>query len=393
MRRLVFICLAFAAALFAVNAHAFEPITFGQEGAFLKFDYQGQLYLQWRDTGSGPDGTKDTSDIYFRRNRLTFWAHGPGNYGGIVQLEYVGARNIDDLTVSDQPETSFSVLDAYFMYEPANEFRIYAGKQKIQFTRENLEDCFVPLTLDRSLFIYTLDHSRDTGVVFWGNVPDVKGQYRFEISKGNDGGANTPKSTFMFTGRAAVSLLTPEYAYGYKGTYLGKEKVLTIGAGAQYQPDAVFSDITAKTGAKNYKAWTADIFFEYPFPKAGAVTLSTAYLQEEFGGAYKGANPDPVAVGIDGEKHGWYAKAAYLLPGKVGPGLVQPFVRYEDWNFAEINGVYAQKIKWTGAGVNYLIHGESLRVTLQYSRTDFQKELNPDSRSFNTLTAMLQYRF
>jgi len=375
------------------GAWAFEPIVFGEEGAFLKIDYQGQLYGVWRDNGSGGDKTSDTTDIFFRRNRLTFWGHGTDKYGFIVQLEYVGEQRINSLVVTDQPGKDFNVLDAYFMADFSNYFRVYAGKQKIQFTRENLEDCFEPLSLDRSLFIYTpFKHSRDTGLVVWGNVPELQAQYRLEVSKGKDSG-DEPQSSLMYSGRVHVSLLDPEYAYGYKGTYLGTKKVLTLGGGVQFEPNAVFSDVVDRTGSKDYSAWTIDAFFEYPFKDAGAITLSGAYLKTDFDGAFRGSNPDPESLGIDGDKKGWYAKAGYLLPMKIGWGQVQPFFRYENWNFAQLNDVFDQKVKWLGAGLNYLINGQSLRVTVEYAKTNFEKEQNSQSKDFSTVTAMLQYRF
>ncbi len=377
----------------ATNAVAFDPITFGEEGAFLKIDFQGQLYAVWRDTGSGPDKTSDTTDLYFRRNRISFWGHGNDIYGFLVQIEYAGERNVEPLSVNDTPVSDLSTLDAYFMADFSNYFRIYAGKQKIQLTRENLEDCFEPLSLDRSLFIYTpFKHSRDTGLVLWGNIPEIQSQYRLEASKGKDNVGNAPKSSLMYTGRFHVSLLDPEYAYGYKGTYLGQQKILTIGGGVQFEPDAVYSDVTAKTGAKDYSAWTTDVFFNYPLG-GGAVTASAAYLKTSFDDAYKGSDPDPEALGIDGEKKGWYAKAGYLIPGKIGPGQVQPFARYEEWKFASLFDVFDQKLKWIGAGVNYYIDGQNLRITLEYARTNFDKEVNAESQDFNTVTAMLQYRF
>ncbi len=377
------------------EARAFDPITFGEEGAFLKIDFQGQLYGVWRDTGSGPDKTANSTDLFFRRNRLSFWGHGNDIYGFILQIEYAGERDVESLVVNDDPGKDFSALDAYFMADYSNSFRIYAGKQKIQLTRENLEDCFEPLSLDRSLFIYTpFKHSRDTGVVVWGNIPEIQSQYRLEVSKGRDGNEGNPangpapKSSLMYTARFHVSLLEPEYAYGYKGTYLGEQKILTIGGGVQYEPDAVYSDIVAQTGAKNYSAWTADIFLNHPLG-GGAVTASAAYLKTSFNNAFEGSNPEPLALGIDGEKKGWYAKAGYLLPGK----KIQPFVRYEEWRFASLFDVLDQQLKWLGAGANYYVDGQSLRVTVEYARTNFDKQPNPDSQDFNTVTAMLQYRF
>lgn len=393
--RLVLLLMLLAASFctWLPDANAFEPILFGEEGAFLKIDFQGQLYGVMRDTGSGPDNTADTTDLFFRRSRLTFWGHGKEKYGFIVQIEYAGERSVNELGVNDEPGKDFYLLDAYFMADFSNSFRLYAGKQKIQLTRENNEDCFEPLSIDRSLFIYTpFKHSRDTGIVAWGNIPDVKLQYRFGISEGKESG-DSPKSSIMYTGRVHVSLLEPEYALGYKGTYLGAKKVLTLGAGVQYEPDAVYSDITNKTEPKNYTAWTFDGFFEYPMANAGTLTFSAAYLETDFDNAYKGSNPDTDSIGIDGEKKGWYAKAGYLLPSKVGPGQVQPFIRYEDWKFAQLNNVFDQKITWIGAGLNYLINGQNLRVTIEYSNTNFDKESNSQSKDFSTVSAMLQYRF
>jgi len=389
------ILLIVFAALLSIGipkAQAFKPFVIGDQGAFLKLDFQGQLYGVWRDTGSGADKTSGTANIYFRRNRLTFWGHGTDKYGAIVQIEYAGERRISPLAVNNEPGKDFYLLDAYFMADFSNSFRIYAGKHKIQLTRENLEDCFEPLSIDRSIFIYTpFKHSRDTGVTVWGNIPSAKMQYRLQVSEGYNSG-ESPKSSLMYTGRVHVSVLDPESAFGYKGTYLGKKKVLTFGAGVQYQPDAVYSDVIAKTGVKSYSAWTADLFFEYPF-KIGALTLSAAYLKTDFNEAYKGSNPDTESLGIDGAKKGWYVKTGFLFPQKIGPGQLQPFIRYETWDFAQLENVLNQKIKWIGAGVNYFIYGERFRITVEYSNTDFDKELNPQSVDFNTVSTMLQYRF
>jgi hypothetical protein len=186
------------------------------------------------------------------------------------------------------------------------------------------------------------------------------------------------------------AFLDPEDGYGYSGTYLGTKMILTIGAGAQYEPGAVYTDILSKTESKDYTAWTADAFLEYPMGMAGTLTLSGAYLNVSFDGAYKGGgNADPDSIGIDGEKNGWYAKAGYLITDNIGPGQVQPFARYEEWNYAFVNGVNNQKIKWLGAGLNYLINGQALRLSVEYSKTDFVKEENAQSQDFTTIITML----
>ena len=398
---------ACAVLLFAVGALAIAmPVQAGQaclpsggamikidDTAYLRINYQFQLYGAYRDTGSGKDGTDPTTDFYFRRNRLTFSGVATDKLSYILMLEHTGDRRIGPVTVEDQTVGELNVLEAYIIGEFSDAVKINAGKMKIPFTREILEGCFSALSLDRSLFVYTpFQRSRDTGLALWGNLLKSKVQYIFSAMDGQESG-NAPQSMPRLTGRVHLALLDPEDTYGYSGTYLGNKMVFTIGAAAQYEPGAVYSDVAAQTGEKDYTAWTADVFIEYPVGVSGALTLSGAYMQTDFDKAYQGSDPDPESLGLDGDKKGWYAKAGYLFIDKIGPGQLQPFVRYEKWEFAQLNGVYAQKLTWIGGGFNYLINGQNLRLGLEYSMTDFEDESDPGSRDFTTINAMLQAGF
>ena len=363
------------------------------ETAFMRLNYQMQFYAESRDTGSGVDGTKQTTDFYFRRNRLSLTGQASEVVGYSVKIEQSGPRSIGPVDVAEEPVSDFDVLESYLTADLDDSFRLVIGKSKIPFTREVLEGCFTPLTLDRSLFIATpMARTRDLGFVAWGSLAHDKLQYFAAVQEGQET-TNAPESAPRYTGRVHIALLDPEKTFGYGGTYLGNKMILTVGAGAQYEPGAVYSDVTAKTGEKNYSAWTADVFMEYPVGISGSATLSGAYVKTSFDKAYQGSNPDPESVGIDGEKKGWYAKAGYLFIDKIGPGQIQPFLRYEEWNFALLNGVYAQEITWMAGGLNYLINGQNLRLTLQYAVTDFKDEENAASQDFKTITAMLQAQF
>jgi hypothetical protein len=380
---------------FGIHPAQAGPIIKITDESWLMINYEMQLYGQWRDVGSGPDKSDDTTDIFFRRNRLSLRGQVTDTYGFTFAIQQQGDKRIQDITVSDIPGNNFDVLDAYLNADFTDFFRIRAGLTKDPMVRESNEGCFFPLSLDRSLFVYTdLPRlNRDYGVVIWGNLVDAKVQYRLAAMKGNDSG-DDPKSRLRYTARVHVSLLDPESSLVYRGTYIGEKKVLTFGAGYQFEADAVYGNLAAQTLDKDYQAWTFDGFFEYP-TSAGTFTLSAAYLKSDFDGAYKGPDPDSRSVGENGEKNGWYVKAGYLLPNKIGPGQVQLFGRYEEWKFAELSGIFDQKIKWWGVGANYLIKGQDLRVTLQYSRTDYgtQDPTNPNTQNFNTVTAMLQFLF
>jgi len=357
----------------------------------IKLNYAFQLYGQWRDTGSGPNGTDNTSDVYFKRNRLMMSGQLDDVYGFYAAVQFQGDERIFPETVSSTPQKNFDIIDTFLTADYTDAFRLRAGLTKDPLIREDNESCFEPLSVDRSYFVYTnLPRlNRDFGVVLWGNLADALFQYRVAAMKGNDD-INDPKSSMRYTARVHVSLLDPEYSLVYKGTYLGKKKVLTIGAGYQLESDAVYGNVAGKDMTKDYKAYTYDVFFEYPTP-AGTFTVSGAYLKEDFDNAYQGADPDPRSIGINGEKSGWYAKAGYMLPGKIGTGELQFFGRYEKWKFAELSGIFDQEIKWSALGINYFLKGQDLRLTLEYSINDFTKE-DPVNQDFKTVTVMLQFR-
>jgi len=384
-------------ALTAATAHAGPRVTFGPNGeGALQIDYKGQFQMSVRDSGSGDNNDDTTTNFNFRRNRLAFM----GKYGErmslYVQTEYSEDQNVTTLGVADTNQgTEFQLLDAVIRFKLHDAFRLNVGKFKYNLSRENLEACEMPLTLDRSLFIRTAYTStRDTGVALWGNVLDDKVQYRFDVMEGRKAvsGDTAPSSSFRYSARAHVTLLDPENDYGYKGTYLGQKQVLTVGGSYQYEPEVAYGDTVSRSDKKDYQAWTVDGFFEYPLEGVGTVTASAAYEDVDLDDAYLGANPDTGTIGLNGQKNGWYVKGGYLLPNLP----LQFFGRYEKWRFASLNNIYNQKIDWYGAGANYYLRGQNLKLTFEASRTDFSKEgtvAGLRSKDFTTFITQLQLIF
>ncbi|MHB8909756.1 MAG: selenite/tellurite reduction operon porin ExtI [Syntrophales bacterium] len=385
-------------AMLAGTAYAGPQMTFGpNDEGLLQLDYKGQFQMLIRDNGSGPGKDESTNEFNFRRNRIALM----GKYGDImsiyVQTEYDEHQNVGPFTVSDNDSGSnFQMLDAVIRFNFGDMFKVNVGKFKYNLSRENLEACEMPLTLDRSLFIRApYVTTRDKGIAVWGNLFNDIFQYRADIMEGR--GATTaaapqPESNYRYSARAHVTLLDPEKDYGYRGTYLGKKKVLTIGGAYQYEPKVAYADTVTKTDAKDYKAWTADLFFEYPIKNMGTVTASVAYEKIDLGNAYQGFNPDPDVIGLNGEKNGYYVKAGYMLPNIP----LQFFGRYEKWSFASLNGIVDQTVNWYGGGANYYFRGQNLKITLEASRTSFDKgtgsSLN-QTKDFTTFVTQLQVIF
>lgn len=387
MRSVLASCLGVA--LLAGPAFAGPVMKFGPEDkGLLKLDYKGQLQLTVRDSGAEADGKGTTEEFNFRRNRLALMGAYGDKIGLYVQTEFGEDQNISPLGVSDGDNSDFQLLDAVVRFKLHKSVNVWAGKFKYNLTRENLEACEEPLTLDRSLLIRApFVTTRDKGVAVWGNLADGKFQYKFDVMNGRNDSVSSPESNLRYSARAHVSLLDPETGYGYKGTYLGKKKVLTIGAAYQMEDAVAYANSVVQSDAVDYQAWTADLFFEYPVEQMGTATFSAAYVDYDLDDAYQGAAPEAGTIGLNGEKNGYYVKAAYLLPNLP----LQLFARGESWSFANLDGVINQEINWYGGGVNYFFNDQNLKLTLELSKTDFDQETV--RQDFTTLVTQLQLVF
>lgn len=385
-RRLGF-CSVLAVGVAAAPAALAGPtITFGDEG-FLTISYAFQLWARSQSYTSSTDNGK-SYDTYFRRNRLLFSGQANDMIGYYVQIE---AGNDDKAGNADK---SIYYRDAYATLDYTDGLRLIAGRFKNTFTRENLEACMEPLSIDRSEVISYAPFgaqggSRDTGIALWGNLANGMVQYRLMVADGRQGD-QIPKKAPRLTGRVHVSLLDPETDYGYHSNYLGTKKVLTLGAAYDYQADVAYGNFPARTALKDYKAWTADAFFEYP-TKSGSYVLSAAYMDYRTGNAIN-ESPDPL-LPVTSELKAFYVKGAYLFPRKVGPGRLQPYFRYEKSDYGVAGGLYDQR--WRGGGINYYLNGQNLRLSLEYANVKFdnQHPINPSLRDYNHTTLALQFIF
>jgi hypothetical protein len=382
--------LALAASLaFATGAHdalAGPTITFGEEG-FVTFSYAVQVWGRQQSYTSPTDNGK-MWDTYLRRNRLLFAGQANDLIGFYVQVE---AGNEDKRGEADK---SIFYRDAYLTADFTDGVRLIAGRFKNTFSRENLEACMEPLTIDRSeLIAYTpfgvQGGTRDTGAAVWGNLAGGKMQYRVMVGDGRQGDEVAKKKPRV-TGRVHLSLFDPETDYGYLATYLGTRKVLTIGAAYDYQADVAYGNFPERTDLRDYKAWTADVYMEYP-TSAGTFTLTGAYFDYSTGNAIN-ESPDP-RLPVTSELKAYYVKGAYLLPQKVGWGRLQPYFRYEKSDYAVEGGLYDQE--WRGAGVNYYLNGQNLRLSLEYANVKFDNPHPTDAslRNYNHTTLALQFIF
>jgi hypothetical protein len=381
--------------------------TAGAQSPSIDFQIKGQVFVETTNFGTGVDRTNSRTDIHFQRLRLVatakyndvwgFKFQTCGNCGTSKNGALGYAITAQDTQADDR---DVRIIDAYATADFSEQFRLKVGLTKLPLTRANLDDCFAPLSQDRSMFVYSAygtspaKFSRDLGAVAWGGFHDDKLRYFIGAFQGREGivqaqnpfsgavvtSSIQPKNSLEYVGRAHYAFLDAEPGAGYQGTYFGDLKVLTVGGGFAYQGSAVYKNVS-NTGVVlnddtvDYSALAADVMFEYPF-KAGLVTATAQYLKVDFQDAYlTNFNPGDRLTnitGLNGQKHGYYVKAAFMPSLTVGSqGKLQPYGLYENWDFAYLLGITNQNIKQYGGGINYYIHRQNVRLTGEYLRTVF----------------------
>jgi len=358
---------AIALAVSSMNAHAGPSFQVGDQG-YMELNYAVQIWAQNRGYTSDEDNG-DVTDTFLRRNRITLNGQYNDYIGFYAQLE---AGN-DSKGGND--DRSVYYRDAYLTLDYRDEVRFILGRFKNTFSRENLEACLEPLTLDRgeSLPYTPFGGSRDTGFVMWGNLADAMLSYRLGVSDGREGD-EVVKDSPRLTGRVHVSLLDPEYSYGYRGTYLGTQKVLTIGAAVDSQSDIAYGDSTMRSDAKDYTATTYDIFYEQPF-SFGTLTASAAVFDYSVDG-YPIVPDNALTPAV--EREGDYVKVGYLFPKPVGMGRLQLYARSENIEYGDGTGLSDSSL--TSFGAHYYIDGQSLKISLEHASTEFDEQ-DPDDAS------------
>lgn len=375
---------AFLLAGLSASVQAGPTIPFNNEG-FLTIGYSAQFWGQSRGYTSTTD-SGSTTEFFLRRDRLTFSGQANDYVGFYSQVE---AGN-DGKEGNVDKSTYFR--DSYITLDYSDPVRFIVGRFKNTFTRENLEGCLDPLTLDRAewLAYSPWGGSRDTGVAVWGNLAEGQFQYRFMMANGRQGD-NVPNKNMRFTGRVHWSFMDPETDYGYLGTYLGTKKILTVGIAQDSQKKVAYGDFLSKTLPQDYSASTVDFFYEQPFA-SGTYTLSGAVMSYKTGNAINATSVDPL-LPQNTELEGSYLKGAYMLPDKIGIGRLQVFARYEKAVYHLTSG-YSDR-QWNSAGANYYIDGQKLKVTGEFAKVNFDKQnpTDPSQRDYDQATIGLQFEF
>lgn len=181
---------------------------------------------------------------------------------------------------------------------------------------------------------------------------------KYEYSQGNITGLNS--AAWSYQGYFEFMLFDKESdKLPYKvGTYLGKKKVLNIGAGFFYHPNGSLTYNADSIFVQNNVSHIAvDVFYDTPLG-SGGLTAYGAYYMFDYGPEYKLGQTYGTGNSI-------LVQVGYLAPNFSNKISLQPYVAYNTANFKAFDNSGSA----VRAGVNMFMDGHHSKLTLEYTTT------------------------
>jgi hypothetical protein len=306
-------------------------------------------------------------------------------------------KTIKTTTTSNSSRTSFSGTDIFINWHQFPEAQFKIGQWKAPFGLEQITPDEVLFTIERSLPTGAITPERQIGAQLWGKPlthlwPEEGDLLTYYAGVFNGNGRNTvnnDNNNFMTVGR--LELLP------YKGKIFGQDASLKLGADVLNSRDDKGTNISQTLnllvnkdgslspfvlpGADERTAWSADAWLNI-----GPFDLIGEYLAEDVDGRTVAG----VAPGFKNfDPSGWYVQGSYyIIPNKL-QGVVK-------WEALEPDQVDDDNIHSITAGLNYYIHGHSIKVMANYIHTwsnfrSARPEFGPDD--FDEFIARLQVIF
>jgi len=133
----------------------------------------------------------------------------------------------------------------------------------------------------------------------------------------------------------------------YPGTYLGKKKILSFGAGFFLHPNGMYDNVLAAHNSVSHLA--LDGMLELPMD-GGSLTAYASFINFNYGNDYVSR--------WGGTGNAIYAQLGYLIK----KARVMPYVSVNNSSFEAV----ADPIMELNAGFNYFINGHNAKLTAEY---------------------------
>jgi hypothetical protein len=266
---------------------------------------------------------------------------------------------------------SMMTIDALLRFEFSPAVNLWVGRTLVPSDRPGLNGPYTGMSWNQyrqPLFSADYDGpagqlGRSEGAVLWGTVG--KFQYLLGAFEGLEDDYGNDSDHLLYAGRLAYSFLNVEVNPGYytSATYYGTQgNLLTAAITLQSQSDGTGS--RAESG--DFNAYAFDIFSERVLSNNGVFNFEAGY--KEIDVDFTPVSPPPDGLSecfclFDGES--FYATAGYIFPTPVGPGKIQPYVRYMENQPSD--AAQSDSTEW---GLNYIILGNKLSLNANFVSGD-----------------------
>jgi hypothetical protein len=269
-----------------------------------------------------PDGKSASLDFFARRIRLMSWGSVTKDLSWFVETDQPNFGKGGDFS------TSMYIQDAFLTYAVMPELKIDAGMMLVPFARHTIEGAIGLNAIDYHANTIRLPAGkvwRDTGIQLRGLLAEDLIHYRLGVFEGvrtavpppppamgaplqtplNEGGV--PR----FTGQLRLNLLGSEPDFFLKGIYFSPKPLVSLGVGADTQPNAV-RKLNGDPGL--YLAISGDVFAEYPLDDDDEIIAKANFFNYSEGSSPIGGLP---AGGFaffaeGGFRHAWIEPLAYI---------------------------------------------------------------------------------
>lgn len=351
------------------------------------------LRMSYSSTENGaPNGSSRSNDFAVENARIFL----NGEWGKIFKATFNTERQGGPAATGGD---SIRVMDAIAQFEFDPSFNLWLGRMLPPSDRSNLHGPFYLAAWSYPGVVSNYPNlavGRDNGAMIWGKPAGGKLVYSLGVFNGHnrDAALSNDSDELLYAGRLHFNFwdVEPPPAHYLGGTYYGAKDVLSLGIAGNFQKKGAG---TAATPG-DIKIWSVDGLLEKKLGGGFVPTLEAAYYKFDLSGVVDcgsgepGSIACPAADNVGGQVAGkaYMVSAALLLPGKVGWGQFQPFVRFQKFD----RDVSNTTNKATDVGVNYVINGANAKVTAMYTKFDDSRLAPADTTSNRFLIGVqLQY--
>lgn len=259
--------------------------------AELDIRFLVQPWIQLTEAGA-PDGSSLGKDAYLKRTRIIL-------SGRISRrIAFFAETDIPEWGRGGRWESEWILQDAYLDFTlmedrgPVDRLNLAVGMILLPFSHHNRQSAASLNTLNyHGGLIRFPDGShnawRDNGIELRGLLLRKRLDVRLGVFNGSRGILNrefkiNPRDLPRCTGRMQINLLDPEEGFFYGGTYLGEKRVLSIGLGMDYQPDA-FATGRSEDPSADFLGLAADLFMDTPLGQDRELSFQAGYFVYEHG--------------------------------------------------------------------------------------------------------------